>query len=62
MKLSAKMEHPGQHEIDDWFLYGSQNQSVESLVRELTIGHGLRLAEVEGLTTDALMETTLCKT
>lgn len=54
MKYSGNKTHPDQHEIDDWFLYGPKNQEIETLVRELTIGHGLRLAEVESLIVEAL--------
>lgn len=49
MKSGEDMEHPDQHAIDDWLLYGPQNQQIETLVRQLTIEKGLRLAEVEGL-------------
>ena len=56
MKYSGNKTHPDQHKIDDWFLYGPKNQEIEILVRELTIGHGLRLAEVEGLIVEALRQ------
>ncbi len=47
-------EHPDQHEIDDWFLYGPKDQKIEVLVRELTLLNGLRLADVERTMIDAL--------
>jgi hypothetical protein len=49
-------EHPDQYAIDDWFLYGPQNQEIEVLVRKLTIGHGLRLSSVEGIMVAALKQ------
>lgn len=52
----AENNHPDQHKIDDWFLYGPQNQEIEALVRELTISQGLRLVDVERLIIDALNE------
>lgn len=54
MKQSDTGEHPDKHAIDDWFLYGPQNQEIEVLVRKLTIGHGLRLSSVEALIVAAL--------
>jgi hypothetical protein len=56
MNVGAEENHPDQHQIDDWFLYGPQNPEIEALVRELTIGKGLRLAEVESLIVNALEE------
>ncbi len=53
-KLDDGVEHPDQHAIDDWFLYGPQNQQIEPLVRQLAIEHGLRLAEVEEFIVAAL--------
>jgi hypothetical protein len=47
MKEKAVQSHPDHHAIDDWFLYGPKSKEIESLVRELTIGRGLRLAQVE---------------
>lgn len=54
MNGNSKSEHPDQHAIDDWFLNGPKEQEIESLVRELTLSHGLRLAEVEHVLVDAL--------
>jgi hypothetical protein len=59
MKYSDNKTHPDQHKIDDWFLYGPKNQEIEILVRELTTGHGLRLAEVESLIVEALRQSLL---
>ena len=56
MTGEAEQNHPDQHEIDDWFLYGPKNQEIESLVRELTTGRGLRLAEVENEIIEALKD------
>lgn len=56
MKPDARKEHPDQDKINDWFLNGPRDHAVEALVRELTIDHGLRLAEVEGLIIDALRQ------
>jgi hypothetical protein len=56
MKLGSNVEHPDQHEIDDWFLYGPQNRQIEALVRRLTIDRGLRLKEVEEFMVDALIQ------
>lgn len=50
----AHIEHPDRHAIDDWFLYGPQNQEIEVLVRKLTIGQGLRLSSVEDIIVAAL--------
>ena len=50
----SRVEHPDMHEITDWFLNGPKNGQIEELVRELTLVHGLRLAEVEGLIVTAL--------
>lgn len=46
-KSDDGVEHPDQHAINDWFLYGPQNQQIEPLVRQLAVEHGMRLAEVE---------------
>lgn len=54
MNRSANSEHPDQHEINDWFLYGPKDQKIEALVRELTLSHGLRLVEVERTMIEAL--------
>lgn len=50
------VEHPDSHEINDWFLFGPKNSQIEELVRELTLVHGLRLCDVEGLIVAALEE------
>lgn len=46
--------HPDQHAINDWLLYGPKDGRIEELVRELTLGCGLRLADVEYLIFAAL--------
>ncbi|UZD91244.1 hypothetical protein [Cognatishimia activa] len=53
-KSDDGVEHPDQHAIDDWFLYGPQNQQIEPLVRQLAVEHGMRLAEVEDVIVAAL--------
>jgi len=54
-ELQRKPDHPDLHEINDWLLNGPKNGRIEGLVRELTLGHGLRLAEVEDLMLKALL-------
>jgi hypothetical protein len=55
-EAQPRAEHPDNHEINDWFLFGPKNGHIEELVRELTLTHGLRLSEVEGLIVAALEE------
>lgn len=51
-----RVEHPDNHEINDWFLFGPKNGRIEELVRELPLVHGLRLSALEGLIVVALEE------
>ncbi|EBA13650.1 HigA family addiction module antitoxin [Roseobacter sp. CCS2] len=48
------VDHPDQHEIDDWVLNGPKNAKIVELVRDLTLDNGLRLAEVESFIVTAL--------
>jgi len=50
------VDHPDRHKIEDWFLNGPKNGRVEELVRELTLGHGLRLQDVEELMVNVLLD------
>ncbi len=47
-------EHPDLLRINDWFLNGPRNGRIEEAVRDLTLVHGLRLVEVEGIILQAL--------
>lgn len=55
-KFGKDADHPDIHEINDWFLYGPKNADIESLVRELTLSQGLRLAVVEAALLEALRD------
>ena len=47
--------HPDRHAIDDWMLNGPKNGRIEELVRELTLGLGLRLSVVEDIIVNVLL-------
>jgi hypothetical protein len=48
-KVARDAEHPDLQQINDWLLNGPKDAWIEQAVRELTLGHGMRLADVEGL-------------
>ena len=47
--------HPDRHAIDDWMLNGPKDGRIEELVRELTLGLGLRLSVVEDIIVNVLL-------
>ncbi|AUH65161.1 hypothetical protein CX676_14090 [Paracoccus zhejiangensis] len=47
-------DHPDNHELDDWPLYGPKDPEIYWLVGQLAQKHGMRLHEIEAIMLAAL--------
>lgn len=50
----ATPNHPDQHALIDWGIFGPKDPRIEQLVWKLAYGHGLRLTEIEASIVEAL--------
>ncbi|MFN3208747.1 MAG: hypothetical protein ACE369_07050 [Roseovarius sp.] len=39
--------HPDNHLLNDWAIYGPKDPRIEHLVSQLALDHGMRVAEIE---------------
>ncbi len=46
--------HPDNHLLNDWAIYGPKDPRIAHLVSQLALDHGLRVADIEELLVAAL--------
>lgn len=49
------IDHTDVHALHDWPMYGPKDPRIADLVRELALGHSLRVQEIETIIEAALL-------